>query len=346
MDKELLRKFFSGECTSEEAHKVLVWINSNKAEQDMLEALENAESNHPDDQVNSTFLLRRIKERLREESVNREVIDELKESNLRISSKSFPEKRVAFWQYAASISLVVLTSLALYFAWDTAKSDSNVEGMAQTLITKRTESGQKLTIRLNDGSLVTLNSNSAVTYAEKFSDTLRFIRMTGEVFFEVAKDTQRPFVVETKLLQTTALGTSFNIDAYSEEEEAVTLITGKVNVESALDATINDMLEPGQRFTTTRSGEYSKTEVDLNEQALWKEGIIYFDDIPIDEGLKRLERWYGVYIEVQNMPNRKLNVSGKFDNDNLQNVLTSLSYTAGFEFDIQEKKVTIKFPSL
>ncbi|WP_258103440.1 FecR family protein [Marinoscillum sp. MHG1-6] len=344
MDNELLNRFFKGECSWEEAQRISIWINSNRGRGELFEGFEafDPKDYASSDNLNSRALLQSIKNHIVTEDLIQSVIDEDARPTVRLISNQRNTGFRAWRKYAAAIALAVMSSVLGYFILQSQMKHSAHTIADAGWITKSTEAGQKLTLHFSDGSMVILNSNSSVTYPAQFSDTMRLVQMSGEVFFEVAKDPSRPFIAETPLLKTMALGTSFNINAYSGQSEEVTLLTGKVKVSSTRESANNAILLPGQRITTDNV-ILNKSEVDLKTQALWKDGILYFKNTPMDEGLKSLERWYGVEIEVLNQPNLSLKLTGTFNNDYLSNVLKSLSYTVGFDYKINEKKVTIEF---
>ncbi|MEP3583106.1 MAG: FecR domain-containing protein [Cyclobacteriaceae bacterium] len=323
----------------------MTWIKSEEAQREFFNDFDDLDFTEEISQPNSQQILNKIKERLTKESVVDSIAHEHTNHVPQLSATRGNRKRYLFAKIAASIILIV-TSAFVIGDLIYQKSESQIIAQTDTgLITKRTESGQKLTIHLGDGSVAILNSNSSVTYPREFGDT-RLVKMTGEVFYEVAKDTEKPFVVKTSLLSTTALGTSFNINTYTDGKNEVTLLTGKVNVESLIDPAKSAILLPGDRVVTEKeSTNLIKEKVDLKNQALWKDGVIYFDNTPFYKGIEVLEMWYGVDIRFENLPKEEPEFTGKFKNDYLSNVLNSLSYTMDFRYQIEDKKVLIKFNS-
>ena len=235
---------------------------------------------------------------------------------------------------AASIILILgLSWTAIQWGMDEVVNTQ----LVNTYELKTTQKGEKLTVMLPDGTLVKLNAESSLKYPKAFTDQ-REVYLTGEAFFEVARDTTKPFVVATRHLFTTALGTSFNINAYSDAEE-VTLLTGKVRID---DDNRSEILLPGEMVAYENGAIKKSRNVPLHH-VKWKDGILVFHETPLEEGIKELERWYGVKIDIKNLSKPEVNLTGLFDNQNLENVLKSLSYTARFDFSIEGKKVLITF---
>lgn len=205
--------------------------------------------------------------------------------------------------------------------------------------------GQRSKISLPDGSTVYLNAESALSYSSEFSTDKREIVLTGEAFFEVAKDSLRPFVVVADKLITTALGTSFNVKAYPEDQEIlISLLSGKVSVHKQISLEPVLFLSSREAAGLNREeGILMQKEFNYERAILWKDGILYFKETPLEEAFKKLEKWYGVSFNLQNHPRSPIVVTGEFDNENLNNVLLSLSYTSNFIYSIENKNVIVSF---
>lgn len=203
--------------------------------------------------------------------------------------------------------------------------------------------GTKSTLKLPDGSKVIMNAGSSLRYAKGFESDRRVLFLEGEAYFEVQKDSLRPFVVYTGSLSTTAIGTSFTISAYASDSVHVYLLTGRALVADSLGHEGQLLLDKGEAASRSVSGVMSKSTFDEEKVMAWTKGVVIFDKTPINAALKTLENWYGVTFEVQSRPPTGLTVSGKFDNEQLKNILEGLSYSARFTFDIQDKKVKIRF---
>jgi transmembrane sensor len=212
-------------------------------------------------------------------------------------------------------------------------------------VTEITPRGQKSKISLPDGSIVHLNAVSSLSYSSDFSTDKRQIILSGEAFFQVAKDSLRPFVVIADKLITTALGTSFNIKAYPEDKEVlISLLTGRVSVQRKGSAESVLFLNPREAARLNHEeGILMRKEFNYEQDILWKDGILFFKETHLEDVFKRLEKWYGISFKLENIPRRPVIVTGKFDNENLKNVLLSLSYTSNFTYSIENEKVIVSF---
>lgn len=209
---------------------------------------------------------------------------------------------------------------------------------------RNTDPGVKAHLTLSDGSQVILNSGSKLKYIRNFEEGKREVILEGEAFFNVEKDSLRPFTVVTGDVKTTALGTSFNIKSYEQGMLDISLLTGKVAVESNLEKLAYLTLTPGEAINIDIShNRFKKGQFDEDLVVGWTKKLLVFQKTPLWEAVRILENWYGVTVGIQNKPNKEVLFSGKFDNETLEIVLEGLSYAAKFDYDINEDKVNIKF---
>ncbi len=242
------------------------------------------------------------------------------------------------YPFAAAIALLILASLIVLSQINTSKADG---GHELSYTTKSTIYGEKLTVRLPDGSTVKLNAGSSITYPDDFTETSRSITLTGEAMFEVAKDESRPFIVQTTQMEVVALGTSFNVNSYDPKTHIVALIEGKVRVDDDFDNSL--VLNPGQIAQTFSDKKIEVSNSDLEHIIAWSSGILLFDNETFQEVILKLKKWYGVEIEIEGQIPSFDEYEGTFDNENLETVLNTLSYSSGFEFEINKKTVKLIF---
>lgn len=250
---------------------------------------------------------------------------------------------------AASIVFFLVSGILAFFIAQHMRKNAN-DLVAETQIKyveKTVSSGQRLRIFLPDGSMVWLNSQSKIIYPESFTGSTRMVELEGEAFFEVSKDKDKPFIVKSGELTTTALGTSFNIRAYNPESSIyVTLVTGKVLVELNKKEDAKFILNPGFGVQYSKElGSISREKHEIDKIIGWKDGILRFDSDDFDTVIKKLSRWYGVEFTFEGLSkiDKEWRFTGWFQNDYLDVVLKSMSFTKGFEYKIDNKKVTIKF---
>lgn len=244
----------------------------------------------------------------------------------------------AFLRYAA----VVLISFGVGFSVF-KMTESNVESISiASNFDKSNPKGQKSIIMLPDGSKVYLNSASSLRYEKDPILGDRNIYLKGEAFFEVRKDENSPFIVHSNGITTKALGTSFNVNAYEDEEDVeVFLKTGKVEVQSNNNFFY---LKPGDGVSFNIASNQLTKIITTSEKAVgWKSEIIILDNESLGKVTRKLEKWYGVTINVQGTPNNEWSINGEFDNESLENILKSLSFTSSFSYIINDDEVILKF---
>lgn len=159
---------------------------------------------------------------------------------------------------------------------------------------------------LPDGSKVWLNAASSLRFPTAFKGTERQVEMSGEAYFEIAKDAGRPFVVKRGHIDIQVLGTQFNVMAYENEDNMkVTLLEGKVKV-AGMSMTGGQVLQPGQQVKIARDGEMRLVETaNINQVVAWKKNLFWFENDDIEEVAKSLSRWYDVNIDIEgNIPDR------------------------------------------
>ncbi|MCD9018797.1 FecR family protein [Parachryseolinea silvisoli] len=240
---------------------------------------------------------------------------------------------------AASLLLVLSSSVYLYRYVATAfKAEVAVKKV-------QTRKGQRLRIDLPDGSVAFLNAGSTLTFPEAFSDTLRSVALTGEAFFEVVKNPEKPFVVKTADIQTRVLGTSFNVRSFeSDSATAVSLVTGKVRVapEHPSSKKQEYVLAAGERLVYRQTDHtFEKATFEIADITGWKDGVLVFSDTDFAATIQRLEQWYGVEITVQHPPSKDWHVNGHFENEPLSEVLASIQFVYDIKYTIKDSNVVL-----
>ncbi len=286
---------------------------------------------------------------------NLQQTDVLQEKVVPLTAYAIAENKESDYQprflfVLAKIAACVLFVIGMaYFIYQYKYPESPAPGVVYEQVVKESPIGQKTTVFLSDGSKVMLNAGSRLTFTKPFQPDKRGVNLEGEAFFEVARDSLRPFQVFANEVTTTALGTSFNIAAYPESNDMkISLAMGKVKVsyQSQTDQAVPEtyFLVPGEKLLfETDKKLFTKQLFNADEVLAWKEGIIYLKNADQPTVIKTLERWYGVRIEIEGNSTTSWDISAKFDNQSLKSVLTSLAYTLNFDFVIKEDHVLIKY---
>ncbi len=200
--------------------------------------------------------------------------------------------------------------------------------------------GKRASLTLADGTSLWVNAGTTVIYPSIFPEHKREIYVDGEVYAEVRRDENRPFLVKTDKLEIFVLGTSFNVSAYKEDSQRkVVLVNGSVDIRLNGE---NTRLSPNQLYTYT--GQMSKVEtVDAEIYTSWRDGIYIFRDEPIENILQQLARYYNVTMFFPPQPSGTL-CSGKLElKDDLSHLLNNLSQIASFNFGVKNNEYRIQF---
>ncbi|HSI76471.1 MAG TPA: FecR domain-containing protein [Lunatimonas sp.] len=244
------------------------------------------------------------------------------------------------------VMVTVLIGGVLWWYTENYQSTSNTlteHPLDLEWIVKSNPPGQKSKLMLPDGSNVTLNAASEISYSTDFAKGNREIHLQGEAYFEVASDSLLAFEVFAGDLITRALGTSFNIKNYPEMSQRVQLTSGRVMVSQSNDFQGAIHLNPGQEVVMTANKNLKTQDFDISKATLWRDGVLHFNGATFQEVVSTLERWYGVTITTEYLPRKSLSVTAEFQRDYLENVLHSLSFTFDFNYSIENKNVTIQF---
>lgn len=208
-----------------------------------------------------------------------------------------------------------------------------------------TAKGEIYSLTLGDGSHVWLNSASSIRYPVMFMGNERKVAITGEVYFEVAHNAQKPFIVIANGIETQVLGTKFNINAYSDEKTIkTTLLEGKIKVSiGPAKREQSAILKPGEQAEAMTATIKVNNNIDLEEVMAWKNGLFVFNEAPLDVVMRQIARWYDVDVSY-GFDNRKqpINVTGQISRfANASKVLDMLAATGWLHFTIDGKKITV-----
>lgn len=204
-----------------------------------------------------------------------------------------------------------------------------------------TARGETYSVKLPDGSIVKLNSESSITYAMNFLHTQkRKITLSGEAYFEVAHHSDKPFIIHYKNQMAEVLGTAFNINAYDNENVVITtLVNGSLRVSTPLGPP--KILSPGN--AAFYDGKTIKTTaVDLAEYTAWRHGKFYFNKSPFDEVARQFSRWYDIDIQYVNgkVPNTKF--SGEMNRNVSLKTVLSYFKELGIKFKLENRKLIVE----
>ena len=202
--------------------------------------------------------------------------------------------------------------------------------------------GAEYTLSLVDGSKVFLNSGSEIRYPVTMNGEKREVYLKGEAYFEIQKKEQQPFIVHTEKTNIEVLGTSFNVNAYPEQETiSTTLEEGKIKV--TCNGESHEIL-PGMQLVFDKSlQKTSIRQVDTELYTSWRNGYYKFNEMPLEEILTTLSLWYEMEVSYLTPAKRKIEFTGQLRRyENVTQLLNKFGQTHEVTFDIKGKQVFVK----
>ncbi|GGG98469.1 FecR family protein [Pedobacter zeae] len=198
--------------------------------------------------------------------------------------------------------------------------------------------GGKYSVVLPDGSKAWLNAKSSLRFPTAFTGAERIVQMTGEVYFEVARNPKQPFKVQSGGTEIKVLGTHFNVMAYGDEaEQKTTLLEGSIHLSSGK---FSQLLKPGEQALVNPSGIKVNTNCDMEAVMAWRNDLFIFKDMEIKEIARQLTRWYDVQVVFKGTPS-KISYTGTISKDvELSELLSMLQFT-GLKYELNGHLLTI-----
>lgn len=269
------------------------------------------------------------------------------------------------WKYVAA---VLVLGVAIYFSVNTAKE----KVLASQWKHKITAPKIKERLVLSDGTIVTLNSGTKLSYPASFGSKNREVYLSGEAFFEVHKDSNHPFIIHTKKMNVRVLGTAFNIKSYDNEPESETsLIHGSIEVTLNDRASDRIILKPKEKLivynnlppeiqTTKNVGSSNLKSADLKGtqysltnltylpnidssavETLWLKNKLVFRNADFETLAADIGRWYGIKIVFQHEELKKLRFTAAFEQETVVQVLAALRLTEDFHYKQKDSIIYI-----
>ncbi len=284
-----------------------------------------------------------------QEEVFNKILGQIERSSQNHKSVKFERKsKNRNWKLTGFAASILIVLVSIFWSVEKSKKLEVKEIQDVAIKEKKNLPGEKSIITLRDGTKVTLNSGSTLRYPEIFGDT-RTVVLEGEAYFNVAKDTSKPFIVISDAFKTIALGTAFNIQAFPEDNELkISLAEGKVLLENnihkkdCLSETNSIILNPGEEISYLKeSKKVVKQNFDPNEILAWKDGTLIFKNKSFDEIIPVLERWYAVEFIKEDSVNTSGKLSDQFKNESLEIVMEGIAFAFGIKYKIENRKVLI-----
>jgi len=329
ISEELIARFLRNEVNEQERAAVIAYLQSSAPEDAVAQTIFEKSWEHEEHGA----------ERLSPVSYER------LQSRLRISARKTYISGPVVYRMAASFLLLAACIYGVTTYW---QSVLNIIDPVH-YVTRETYPGQRMEFTLPDGSHIILNAGSKLTYPDKFRNGKRNILLQGEAFFEVARDEEKPFIVQTGHMRTQVLGTSFNIQAYPNENiMRVSVLTGKVAVSLYKDSV--DTTPSQQQLLTVNeqiyfdkiTGVFEKQYVSTAPFVAWTEGKLILRNASFREIAHTLERWYNVRIELNTAAGERCRFTANFgEGTTLRDVLEMLRITNHIQYSIEANSVKL-----
>lgn len=301
IDRTILYRFFEGSASPEEKAAIKNWVESSGEHRSEL-----------------------MKER------------KLFNAVLLFAPEVHPAEKYKFriWTELVKIAAVVAVVFLCCYSYYQRELSSQDE-LFQTM---QVPSGQHINLTLPDGTNVWLNTLSKIRYPVSFNRKNRTVILDGEAYFKVAKNENKPFIVQTENYQVEVSGTEFNVEAYSGREEfKTTLLSGKVEIRSVHDPSESIVLKPKQ-VAYSSEGKLQVAGEDDFSLLSWKEGVISFKNASFPDIMKTIEKYFGVEIHIENEQVKRQYYTGKFHlNDQLEYIIEVLQNDIPFSYKIESE---------
>jgi transmembrane sensor len=273
--------------------------------------------------------------------------------------------KIGLWPALA----VVLVIGALFFGIRLTESQPSelpapVKETAKAFSQISTRNGSRTTLILPDGTKVWMNAGSTLMYDSSFGKTIREVNLSGEAFFDVTKNKEKPFVIHTSNINIKVIGTAFNVRSYPTDKTLeASLIRGSIEVTFKDRPDKKIILKPNEKIvvdnrelaeSVPKNSRQSKPDksnpvygVDVKKlthelktgtiiETSWVEDKLIFQDESFDEIARLLERWYGVSIIFKNNRLKDDHLTGSFRNETIRQALDALKFTATFNYEIDK----------
>lgn len=309
VNAQLLKKYWSGQCTPEEKTLVQDWLKKG----------------NPD----TEFAIRGDEQQIKDKIWNSIVGQDSGETNP-IASPERPTFRY-LWPAAAAILAILSFAAAFFYYRSTLTSEVQyVEVVAKD--------GQHAQVTLADGSKILLNARSRLRYPKTFEGAQRSVSLEGEGYFDIAKNPEKPFIISTQQLTIKVLGTEFNVKEIEGQQPAVAVSEGKVKLISNL---LNDsLLLTAHQYGLLTDKGLLRHDMRSDKSFAWKAGELILDDLSLAQATIELERRYGINIQVVDNDLLQKRIRAVFHKEAMPEVIQLIASALGTSYTIKNKEVT------
>jgi ferric-dicitrate binding protein FerR (iron transport regulator) len=344
MNKELLKKYCSNCCTEEELSSVLAWFEESARTSGGKSLLFKIWEDLPDEDCNLKINFDLLLDRIHHEvnlAQSKKLLEKADQNIIKFKRR---ENFMNILTRTAAILMLPVLSFGLYmsFKYQSAKYGQASVNLAYNEVFSSVDAITKVT--LPDGSNVWLNHNSSLKYPAMFHGNTRSVELIGEGYFEVVHNSKIPFIVKAGEIQIKALGTTFNIMAYSDEDRIETsLIIGRVELQhpdpNGKLISLLKMKPTDLAIFQISNNEISTRTIDDDRYFSWKDGKLVFNKEPMGEAVKKLSRWFNVDIQVKDPELLDLTYTATFVHETLPQVMELIALVSPVSYSISDRQV-------
>lgn len=293
-------------------------------------------------------------------------LDRMQEQQIDFAPTGRSHRRTLLLSLSVAVGFGLLTALiwsSRHAPTQTATIGHQVAAAGSDIYTAN---GSRTHLTLPDGTLVWVNAGSRLTYGRNFNTTSREVSLTGEAFFDVAHNSQKPFLIHTSRIDVRVLGTSFNLKSYpSDKTTEATLVRGSIQIsikdrpsekiilkpdEKLVIANENGIVQPAvpgssigvldKPLIAIRKPTYEQKTGAMIETS-WVDNKLIFSEENFGDLARQMERWYGVTIQFRDPALQQLQFTGSFKEETIGQALDALQYTAKFNYQIEGNLIVI-----
>jgi ferric-dicitrate binding protein FerR (iron transport regulator) len=244
------------------------------------------------------------------------------------------------FKYAAAVAAIILVGFISFWLINNAHNNTLLQQQTEIV----TSPGQKTMVVLPDSSVVWLNSGSSLKYQGNFNLKERVVTLEGEAYFKVQKDKSKRFRVKTGILDVDVYGTEFDVKNYSDDDiQEITVAEGKVGI-SYKNKELRQLTGNDQALFNKSTNKIEFTHDNHADViSAWKNDELIFDNTPLEEVVKYLERWYGVHITIEDAMKGKHNYTFKIKTESFREMMEMMKVMTPLEYEINGKDVKIRY---
>ncbi|MEM9077303.1 MAG: FecR family protein [Bacteroidota bacterium] len=310
---ELLDRYYSNSCTTEEKNEVELWLNGQEAQ-----------SPNEDELLSKTW-----------ETISSEI-------------PTTPTKpsfyRSTFVQWGGIAAVFVLLLFGAFYGYRNFYNPTTEgsEVISSNLTTIEVKRGEKRTLELPDGSIVILNSETELKIPKAFQEDQRVVHLTGHAHFDIQRDENRPFIIYTENSKTQVLGTSFDVVADKDSKTTEVIVTsGKVRFSELENEDNSVYLNVDKQGVLSPNMPIQVNEVVATYRTAWKDNVLVFENQKFKDIVPVLERWYAIDIAINNKDLLERQFTFTYENPSVEELFESMGFVAQFEYAIDGQNITI-----